>query len=76
MLKSIGEDIKLTVTCPDDKETKVPVTVYVDEIKVIKPKGHTTDIVLDDNMTLRMKYPSLYTVLLKIIFRQMMRQKV
>ena len=57
--KSIGEDIKLTVTCPDDKETKVSVTVYVDEIKVIKPKGHTTDIVLDDNMTLRMKYPSL-----------------
>ena len=57
--KSIGEDIKLTVTCPDDKETKVPVTIYVDEIKVIKPKGHTTDIVLDDNMTLRMKYPSL-----------------
>ena len=57
--KSIGEDIKLTVTCPDDKETKVPVTVYVDEIKVIKPKGHTTDIVLDDKMTLRMKYPSL-----------------
>ena len=57
--KSIGEDIKLTVTCPEDRETKVPVTVYVDEIKVIKPKGHTTDIVLDDNMTLRMKYPSL-----------------
>ena len=57
--KSIGEDIKLTVTCPDDRETKVPVTVYVDEIKVIKPRGHTTDIVLDDNMTLRMKYPSL-----------------
>ena len=57
--KSIGEDIKLTVTCPDDKQTKVPVTIYVDEIKVIKPKGHTTDIVLDDNMTLRMKYPSL-----------------
>ena len=57
--KSIGEDIKLTVTCPDDRETKVPVTVYVDEIKVIKQKGHTTDIVLDDNMTLRMKYPSL-----------------
>ena len=26
--KSIGEDIKLTVTCPDDKETQVPVTVY------------------------------------------------
>ncbi len=57
--KSIGEDIKLTVTCPDDKKTKVPVTIYVDEIQVHKPKEHTTDIVLDDKMTLRMKYPSL-----------------
>ena len=57
--KSIGEDIKLTVTCPDDGETKVPVTIYVDEIKVQKQKGHKPDIVLDDKMTLRMKYPSL-----------------
>jgi hypothetical protein len=57
--KSIGEDIKLRVTCPDDGETVVPVTVYVDEIKVIKPKDHTTDIVIDDKMTMRMKYPSL-----------------
>ena len=57
--KSIGEDIKMTVTCPDDKTTQVPVTVYVDEIKVIKPKDHKIDIVLDDKMTLRMKYPSL-----------------
>ena len=57
--KSIGEDIKMTVICPDDGETKVSVTVYVDEIKVIKPKDHTTDIVIDDKMTMRMKYPSL-----------------
>ncbi len=57
--KSIGEDIKMTVTCPDDGETKVPVTVYVDEIEVIKPEGHETDIVIDDKLTLRMKYPSL-----------------
>ena len=57
--KSIGEDIKLTVTCPDDGETKVPVTIYVDEIKVVKPKDHKIDIVLDDKMSLRMKYPSL-----------------
>ena len=57
--KSIGEDIKVTVTCPDDRKTKVPVTIYVDEIKVVKPKGHTKDIKLDDKLTLRMKYPSL-----------------
>ena len=57
--KSIGEDIKLTVTCPDDKKTEVPVTVYVDEIEVVRPEGHTKDIVLSKDMTLRMKYPSL-----------------
>ena len=57
--KSIGEDIKMNITCPDDGETKVPVTIYVDEIKVQKQKDHTKDIVLDDKMTLRMKYPSL-----------------
>ena len=57
--KSIGESIKIIVTCPDDGTTEVPVTVYVDEIEVNKPEGHTTDIKLDDKMTLRMKYPSL-----------------
>ena len=57
--KSIGEDIRVTVTCPDDRKTQVPVTIYVDEIKVIKPEGHTTDVVIDDKLTLRMKYPSL-----------------
>ena len=56
--KSIGEDIRLTVTCPDDRETQVPVTIYVDEIKVTKPEGHTNDVVIDDKLTLRMKYPS------------------
>ena len=57
--KSIGEDIRLTVTCPDDNETEVPVTIYVDEIEVIKSKEHKVDIVLDKNLSLRMKYPSL-----------------
>ena len=57
--KSIGEDIRLTVTCPDDGETQVSTTVFVDEIKVTKPKNHKKDIVLDDKLTVRMKYPSL-----------------
>ena len=57
--KSVGEDINLVVTCPDDKKTEVPVTIYVDEIEVIKSKEHNKDITLDKDMTLRMKYPSL-----------------
>ena len=56
--KSIGEDINLIVTCPDDKETEVKVTVYVDEIEVVKSKDHNKDIKLDKDMTLRMRYPS------------------
>ena len=57
--RSIGEDINMIVTCPDDRKTEVDVTVYVDEIKVIKSKEHVKDITLDKDMTLRMKYPSL-----------------
>ena len=57
--KSVGEDINLVVTCPDDRKTEVPVTIYVDEIEVIKSKEHSKDITLDKDMTLRMKYPSL-----------------
>ena len=53
--KSIGEDIKLTVTCPDDRETQVSTTIYVDGIEVVKPKDHTTDIILEKDLTLRME---------------------
>ena len=56
---SVGESINIMVTCPDDGKTQVPVTLYVDEIEVTKPDDHTTDIPLDKDMTLRMKYPSL-----------------
>ena len=31
----------------------------MDEIKISRSKDHKTDIVLDDKMTLRMKYPSI-----------------
>lgn len=57
--KSVGESVDLIVRCPDDGETEVNVTVYIDEIQVKKDKNHTTDIKLDDTYTVRMKYPSL-----------------
>ena len=47
------------VTCPDDGKTQVPTLINIDSIKVIKDKGHNRDIKLDDEFTLRMKYPSL-----------------
>ena len=57
--KSVGESLDLIITCGDDGETQVPVTVFIDQIEVQKDSEHTTDIRLDDDLVLRMKYPSL-----------------
>ena len=57
--KSVGEQIEVMVTCPDDNKTKVPALINIDSIKVQIDDEHSKDIVLDDQYTLRMKYPSL-----------------
>jgi hypothetical protein len=57
--KSAGENIDLIITCGDDGETQVPVTIFIDEIKVQKDPEHSRDISLEDDLILRMKYPSL-----------------
>ena len=57
--KSVGEHIEVMVTCPDDEKTQVPMSINIDDIKIQKDKDHSSDIVLDDTYTLRMKYPSL-----------------
>jgi len=57
--KSVGEDIEVNVTCPDDGETQVPVTINLDDIKVQKNDDHTNKVKLDDSIMMEMKYPSL-----------------
>tara|TARA_B100001778_G_scaffold4782_1_gene4103 strand:- start:4440 stop:5153 length:714 start_codon:yes stop_codon:yes gene_type:complete len=57
--RSVGESIDLIITCPDDGKTKVNSTIYIDEIKVKKPKDHKKDIKIDDTYTMRLKYPTL-----------------
>jgi len=57
--KSVGESVDILVTCPDDGETQVPVTINLDEIEVKKDPDHKIDIKLDENLKMRMKYPSL-----------------
>jgi len=57
--KSVGESVEVSITCPDDGETQVPVLIPLDEIKVQKNPKHNRDIKLDDNLIMRMKYPSL-----------------
>ena len=57
--KSVGEDVEVMVTCPDDNKTKVPVRVNLDDIQIITSKDHNRDIKLDDQLMMRMKYPSI-----------------
>lgn len=57
--KSVGEEIEVSLICPDDGETTVPVKMYVDEIKVKKSEEHTNKIEVDETITMEMKYPSL-----------------
>jgi hypothetical protein len=57
--KSVGEQVDVLITCPDDGVTQVPVSINLDDIKVQVSENHTRDIKLDDTLTLRMKYPSM-----------------
>ncbi len=57
--KSVGENVDILLTCPDDEKTQVPMSINLDEIKVNFREDHSRDIRLDDNLTLRMRYPSM-----------------
>lgn len=56
---SVGESVDVNITCPDDGETQVKVTIPLDEIKVQKDPNHKKELKLDDNVILTMKYPSM-----------------
>jgi hypothetical protein len=57
--KSVGEELEVSIVCPDDEETVVPVKIYIDEITVKKNDEHTKIIKVDDKISIEMKYPSL-----------------
>ena len=57
--KSVGELIDVIVTCPDDGETEVEVQINIDDIQINVSDEHNRDIKLDDELSIRMKYPSL-----------------
>ena len=57
--KSVGEEVEVNITAPDDGVTNIPVVIDIDEIKVVYPEGHTNQIKLNDELMMEMKYPSL-----------------
>ena len=57
--KSVGEEIEVSVTCPDDEETQVSVTINLEDIKVQKSEDHNNKNKVDESIMMEMKYPSL-----------------
>ena len=57
--KSVGEEIEVNITCPDDGETQVKHMINLDDINDQKNDEHTNQIKIDKNIMMEMKYPSL-----------------
>ena len=57
--KSVGESLDVNIICPDDEKTSVPVTIDLDDIKVVKTEGHSNKVELDKTLMMELKYPSL-----------------
>ena len=57
--KSVGEEVEVTLTAPDDGVTPVNVMINIEDIEVQEQEGHTKQIKLDDSLMMEMKYPSL-----------------
>ena len=60
--KSVGEVVKINVTCPDDKKTTVPKQININDVKVQKNENHNNVIVVNDTIKIVMKYPTLKDV--------------
>ena len=61
--RSVGEDVQVIITCPDDGVTKVDYTIYLDDIEVVYSEDHVQTIALDDTYSVKMKYPTMEMVM-------------
>lgn len=57
--KSAGEKLTVRVTDPDDLEFSTETELNIDSIKVVKTKGHTDLIKIDENTSVKMRYPDI-----------------
>jgi len=56
--KSVGEVVEPTIVCPDTGE-RVSLNVNIDELELKKSKDHKTDIKIDNDLIVTMRYPSI-----------------
>lgn len=57
--KSIGEKVKVEVRDPDDETCVVKTEINIDKIGVEKTEGHDPLIKLNDDVTVKMRYPDI-----------------
>ena len=57
--KSVGETVDVNMTCPDDNETQVQVTIPLEEVTVKISDKHTKEIKINKEVGIVMKYPSM-----------------
>ena len=57
--KSVGETVNLTLICPDDGTTTVPVDLKLDDINVQMLDEHTNEINISDTVKVIFRYPLL-----------------
>ena len=57
--KSVGDKIEINVTCPDDEETAVPVTIDIEDIQVHMLEDHTNEVNISDDIKVVLRYPVL-----------------
>tara|TARA_B100000073_G_C23590849_1_gene516255 strand:+ start:159 stop:854 length:696 start_codon:yes stop_codon:yes gene_type:complete len=55
--KSAGETVNVTLTCPDDNETKDTVKINLEDVDVNMTDNHTNKINITDKVTMTMRYP-------------------
>ena len=60
--KSVGAETEVQVTCPDDRQTKVSVTINLDDVKCVKEVGHDNNIKLTDTIGIIMDYPRVTSI--------------
>ena len=57
--KSVGDTIEVNLLCPDDEKTQVTTMIDIDSIKIQKDKSHKNIVKLDDQLSMKLKYPSI-----------------
>ena len=59
---SVGSEVELQMLCQDDGTTRVPVTIKLEDIKVVELPNHKKEIMITDKIGMTFKYPSMVDI--------------